>query len=164
MTSGRYELTDEQWDKIKHYFEVAKKNGRPYKDVRNTVNGSVDTQKRCSVARFTCPLWSVECCLQIQQMARTRAFWKDFWRVNRRARGCRLHKTASQSQCRHLVECFFQKLKRYRRIATRYEKLAKRFLAFIHFACILIWLLLFIQQTQNEGNTFFSWKMFDNAS
>lgn len=42
---------------------------------------------------------------------------------------------------RHLVECFFQKLKRYRRIATRYDKLAKRFLAFIHLACILIWLL-----------------------
>lgn len=42
---------------------------------------------------------------------------------------------------RHLVECFFQKLKRYRRIATRYDKLAKRFLAFIHIACILLWLL-----------------------
>lgn len=42
---------------------------------------------------------------------------------------------------RHLVECFFQKLKRYRRIATRYDKLAKRFLAFIHVACIFIWLL-----------------------
>ena len=42
---------------------------------------------------------------------------------------------------RQLVECFFQKIKRYRRIATRYDKLAKRFLAFIYFACILIWLL-----------------------
>ena len=42
---------------------------------------------------------------------------------------------------RHLVECFFQKIKRYRRIATRYDKLAQRFLAFIHVACILIWLL-----------------------
>lgn len=41
---------------------------------------------------------------------------------------------------RHLVECFFQKLKRYRRIATRYDKLAKNFLAFIYLACILIWL------------------------
>ena len=41
---------------------------------------------------------------------------------------------------RHLVECFFQKLKRYRRIATRFDKLACRFLAFIHLACILIWL------------------------
>ena len=40
----------------------------------------------------------------------------------------------------YLIECFFQKLKRNRRIATRYDKLAKRFLAFIHVACILIWI------------------------
>ena len=46
-----------------------------------------------------------------------------------------------QYKQRHKVECFFQKLKRYRRIATRYDKLALRFLAFIHIACILIQLL-----------------------
>ena len=40
MTSRRYELTEEQWDKIKQYFEAPKKNGRPYKNVHNTVNGS----------------------------------------------------------------------------------------------------------------------------
>ena len=40
----------------------------------------------------------------------------------------------------HLVECFFQKLKKNRRIAIRYDKLAKRFLAFIYVACILIWI------------------------
>jgi transposase len=39
---------------------------------------------------------------------------------------------------RHLVECFFQKLKLFRRIATRYDKLARRFLAFVHLACIFI--------------------------
>lgn len=39
---------------------------------------------------------------------------------------------------RHLVECFFQKLKLYRRIATRYDKLASRFLSFILLACIMI--------------------------
>ena len=38
------------------------------------------------------------------------------------------------------VERFFQKIKNYRRIATRYDKLAKRFLGFVHLACILIWL------------------------
>ena len=38
------------------------------------------------------------------------------------------------------VECFFQRLKQYRRIATRYEKLAVRFLAFVHLGCALIWL------------------------
>lgn len=41
---------------------------------------------------------------------------------------------------RHLVECFFQKLKRNRRISTRFDKLANRFLAFIHLACSIIWL------------------------
>lgn len=41
---------------------------------------------------------------------------------------------------RHLVECFFQKLKMFRRIATRYEKLASRFLAMVQLGCIMIWL------------------------
>ncbi len=41
---------------------------------------------------------------------------------------------------RHLVECFFQKLKQFRRVATRYDKLAKRFLAFVQLACIMVWL------------------------
>lgn len=39
---------------------------------------------------------------------------------------------------RHNIECFFQKLKQFRRVATRYEKLASRFLAFVHIACICI--------------------------
>jgi transposase len=42
---------------------------------------------------------------------------------------------------RHRVENFFQRLKRYRRIGTRYEKLARNFFAMVCFACILIWLL-----------------------
>ena len=43
--------------------------------------------------------------------------------------------------CLHLVECFFQKLNLFRRIATRYEKLAKRFLAIVQLGCIMmIWL------------------------
>ena len=39
---------------------------------------------------------------------------------------------------RHGVECFFRKLKQFRRVATRYEKWANRFLAFVHLACICI--------------------------
>jgi transposase len=42
---------------------------------------------------------------------------------------------------RHLVENFFQRLKRYRRVATRYDKLAVTFFAMVCFAAILIWLL-----------------------
>lgn len=41
---------------------------------------------------------------------------------------------------RHLVECFFMKIKDWRRIAMRFEKLACRFLAFLHLAAALLWL------------------------
>ncbi|OZQ77381.1 IS5 family transposase [Paenibacillus odorifer] len=37
----------------------------------------------------------------------------------------------------HLVECFFNKIKHFRRVATRYDKLAKSFLAFVYVAAIL---------------------------
>jgi transposase len=43
---------------------------------------------------------------------------------------------------RHLVENFFQRLKRYRRVATRFEKLARNFFAMICFASALVWLAL----------------------
>ena len=39
---------------------------------------------------------------------------------------------------RHLVECFFLKLKQFRRVATRYDKLASSFLAFVYLASIAI--------------------------
>ena len=41
---------------------------------------------------------------------------------------------------RNRVERFFNKLKQFRRIATRYEKLAANYLAMIKLATIRIWL------------------------
>ncbi|MCT3555481.1 IS5/IS1182 family transposase, partial [Lentilactobacillus buchneri] len=41
---------------------------------------------------------------------------------------------------RHLIENYFNQLKNYRRIATRYDKLAHVFLQTIYIASILIWL------------------------
>ncbi len=41
---------------------------------------------------------------------------------------------------RHLVECFIGKIKHYRRIFSRFEKLASRFLGFLSFVGALIWL------------------------
>jgi transposase len=41
---------------------------------------------------------------------------------------------------RNLVERFFNKLKHFRRIATRYDKLARNFLAAITLASIRLWL------------------------
>lgn len=41
---------------------------------------------------------------------------------------------------RNLVERFFSKLKQFRRIATRYDKLGANFFAFIRLAAVRIWL------------------------
>ena len=41
---------------------------------------------------------------------------------------------------RNLVERFFCKLKQYRAIATRYDKLANTFLAAVAMVCILFWI------------------------
>ena len=41
---------------------------------------------------------------------------------------------------RNLVERFFCRIKQFRRIATRYDKLAQRFSSFVAFAASLIWL------------------------
>ena len=41
---------------------------------------------------------------------------------------------------RHLVECFFAKIKVYRRISTRYDKLAVTFKAAVLIAACMVWL------------------------
>ena len=41
---------------------------------------------------------------------------------------------------RHLVERLFQKLKHYRRIATRYEKRKRNYQAMLHLVCAIIWM------------------------
>ncbi len=43
-------------------------------------------------------------------------------------------------KARHLVECCFSKLKQFRRVATRYEKTAKNYLAVVTLAAIVLWL------------------------
>lgn len=41
---------------------------------------------------------------------------------------------------RHLVECFINKIKHFRRIFSRFEKLDRSYLGFLHFVSVLIWL------------------------
>lgn len=41
---------------------------------------------------------------------------------------------------RHLIECFFGKIKHFRRIFSRFDKTASVFLSFLHFVGTLIWL------------------------
>lgn len=41
---------------------------------------------------------------------------------------------------RHLVECFINKFKHFRRLFSRFEKLDLTYLGFLHFVSVLIWL------------------------
>ena len=40
---------------------------------------------------------------------------------------------------RYLIEVFFHSLKRFRAIATRFEKTGRNYLALIHIACACLW-------------------------
>lgn len=55
-------------------------------------------------------------------------------RINPRAFDRHLYKD------RNLVERFFNRIKQFRRIATRYDKLAQSFMSFVHLACAFVWL------------------------
>lgn len=41
---------------------------------------------------------------------------------------------------RHLVECCFSRLKQFRRVATRFEKTARNYLAVLHLAATILWM------------------------
>lgn len=41
---------------------------------------------------------------------------------------------------RNLVERFFNRIKQFRRIATRYEKLDRNYLSFVHLVCAYVWM------------------------
>lgn len=41
---------------------------------------------------------------------------------------------------RHLIECFINKIKHYRRVSSRFEKLSKNYLGFLSFVSALVWL------------------------
>jgi putative transposase len=41
---------------------------------------------------------------------------------------------------RNMIERFFNKLKQFRRVATRYDKLLVNFMGFVKLAAIAIWL------------------------
>lgn len=54
---------------------------------------------------------------------------------NRRRKDRKLYRLRGE------VECFFHRLKRFRAIASRYEKTATNFLGLVHLVCAFLWLI-----------------------
>jgi len=61
---------------------------------------------------------------------------------HQRAKGEKAHRPYDKwaYRERHLVECFINKIKHFRCVFSRFDKLARRFLGFLHFVSSLIWL------------------------
>jgi len=87
-----------------------------------------------------------------QTLLADRAYDSDALRKTMQERGAfanikpvsrRTHRPAFSSflyRYRHLVECFFNKIKHFRAVATRFEKHAENYLALVKLAAIKIWL------------------------
>ena len=107
-------LSDEQWARIAPHI---------ISDVRT--RGSSGRDNRMCVEAV---LWIV----------RTGSPWRDlpdvFGPWNSYALDRHLYKE------RHLIECCFSKLKQFRRVATRYEKTARNYLAVVTIAATILWL------------------------
>src|SRR5262249_1789863 len=74
----------------------------------------------------------------IRALAATRGVWANIPpRCNRNEPICF---SPYLYRARNLVERFFNKIKQCRRVATRYDKLAANYLAFIQLASIRLWL------------------------
>ena len=58
----------------------------------------------------------------------------------KRNRKVQRHYDAYLYKERNLIERFFNKLKQFRRVATRYDKLLANFMGFVKLAAIAIWL------------------------
>lgn len=58
---------------------------------------------------------------------------------SRSGRRTRRRHDRKQYKRRNTVERFVNRIKHFRRIATRYDKTARNFLAFVHVAAMLIW-------------------------
>ncbi len=97
-----------------------------------------------------------------REAVRSRKAWANIPpRANRRDPVCL---STHFYKARNLVERCFNRIKQFQRIATRYDKLAKNFLAGVKLASIRVWLRALsvvarvqrqIRQSSDRSNTFF---------
>lgn len=135
MPIHRYELTDEQWNQIKDCFP--KKNvGRPSIYSNRIMFNTMPLLEQIDLAGINVIADKVYGSIEIIEYIEENGDYyaippkssiKEPWEVE-----FGLYKE------RHVIECFFNKLKYFRHIAIRFDKLASSFLAFVKIATIFI--------------------------
>jgi transposase len=112
MTTNK--LRNDQWTKI-----LAFLRGNPHVYVGNEADRGYDSDE---LIEFILKHGAIPIIPPRKNRKTLREY--DTWRYRERA----------------LVECFINKIKYYRHLFSRFDKLARRSLAFLHFAGTLIWL------------------------
>lgn len=59
---------------------------------------------------------------------------------NNPSRACKYKVDGHLYAQRHLIECCFSRLKQFRRVATRFEKTARNYLAIVTIAATVLWI------------------------
>lgn len=118
----RYELSDFEWTAIKPILPNKTRGVRRANDRR------VLPQTMLLADR-------------IRELARQQGAWANI--PPKRNRKDPICFSAQLYRARNLVERFFNKIKQCRRVATRYDKLAANYLAFIQLASIRLWLRVY---------------------
>jgi transposase len=148
----RYELSEYEWSVIKPMLPN-KPRGVPRVDDRRVLNGIF------WVLRSGAPWRDLRLCSVllaglrpqtivladrgydadwIRQFVREQGAWANI--PPKKNRTSLINFSPDLYRSRNLVERFFNKIKQYRRIATRYDKLAANYLAFIKLASIRLWI------------------------
>jgi transposase len=102
----------------------------------------IKTKNELKLRRFIEAIWFIaRTGCQWRLLPLTYSAWRSvhqrFMRWNKKAQR---YDDVEVYKERHLIECFFGKLKQFRRIFSRFDKCADTFLSFIHFVSTLIWL------------------------
>jgi transposase len=99
-----------------------------------------------------------QCCWQIASMTQTGSKRSSISRrvsqysAEAQAKGASLLQPLPVSHAHNLAERFFNMIKQCRRIATRYNKLAANYLAFVKLAAIRIWLRVYESTSYLDQN------------
>src|SRR5436305_1572293 len=124
----RHEITDEQWERIKDLLPGQEGDpGVTAKDNRLFVNAV---------------LWIAKTGAPWRDLPERFGNWNSVWRrFDRWAQKGVWRRVFEELKDPDLARRFINRIKQYRRVATRYEKTARNFLGFIHVAAIMVLLL-----------------------